>query len=93
MKKGDTVEITQEHKEKMEDIIVGMRTDGRYCSKGFHCYNSSLEDLCPVKGIGVFGTIECASKDAQCCEFSSTAVGNRYCQCPLRRYIAANFHR
>ena len=87
------MELTQEHKEKMEDIIMGMRTDSMYCSKGFRCYNSSLEDLCEVKGVGAFDTIQCMSEDAQCCGFSFGAIGERYCKCPLRRYIASNFQR
>ena len=87
------MEITPEHKSKMEDIIVAMATGSVKCRKDFQCYESSLEELCPVKGIGAFDTIECLSEDAQCCGFSFHAMGDRYCQCPLRKYIAVNFHR
>ena len=87
------MEITQEHKEKMEHIIVEMRIHSRFCLKDFHCYNSSLEDLCPVKGIGVFDTIECAAEDSSCCGFSFVAMDTRYCKCPLRKYIALHVHR
>ena len=87
------MEITPEHKSKMEDIIVGMATGSVKCRKDFQCYKSSLEELCPVKGVGAFDTIECMSKDAQCCGFSFGVIGSRYCKCPLRRYIAINFHR
>ncbi len=87
------MEITLEHKSKMEDIMAAMATGSVKCRKDFHCYRSSFEDLCAVKGIDAFDTIECTSEDAQCCGFSFQAVGDRYCQCPLRRYIALNFHR
>ncbi len=87
------MEITQEHKKKMENIIVGMRTHGSYCSKDFHCYNSSLEDLCPVKFFGAYDAIQCIGKNARCCGLSFGDTEHRYCNCPLRRYIAANFHR
>ena len=87
------MEITQEHKAKMEDIIVDMATGSIKCEKEFQCYKSSLENLCEVKGVGAFDTIQCMSEDAQCCGFSFGLVGELYCKCPLRRYIAANFQR
>ena len=86
------MEITPEHKSKMEDVMVDMATGSVRCRKDFQCYRSSLEELCPVGGIGAFDSIKCMSEDAQCCGFSFHAVGERYCQCPLRRYIALNFH-
>ncbi len=91
--KGAGMEITSEHKSKMEDIIVGMATGSVKCRKDFQYYKSSLEELCPIKGVGAFDNIECTSKDALCCGFSFAAVGARYCKCPLRRYVAINFHR
>ena len=87
------MKITPEHKSQMQDIIVGMTTGSVKCRKDFQCYESSLEELCPVKGVGAFDTIECMSKDAQCCGFSFGVSKARYCKCPLRRYIAINFHR
>ena len=87
------MEITLEQGEQMETIIAGMRTGRVPCQKDFECYSSSLEQLCRVKGIGAFDTIECSSENARCCGFSFAALQTRYCKCPLRRYIAANFHR
>ena len=87
------MEIPVEHVDKIEQIMVKMREESPKCRKDFQCYTSSLEELCPVKGIGVFDSIECASEDAQCCGFSFVAMETRYCKCPLRRYIAAQFHR
>ena len=87
------MEITQEHTQEMNNIIIAMEKDSVKCSKDYQCYTSSLENLCPVKGVGAFDTIKCISEDAQCCGLSFGAIGDRYCNCPLRRYIAANFHR
>ena len=87
------MEIPVEHTDKIEQIMVKMKKGSPKCQKDFQCYTSSLEELCKVKGIGAFDTIECDSEDALCCGFSFVAGDTRYCKCPLRRYIAANFHR
>ena len=87
------MEIPVEHKDKMEDVIVGMASGSIKCKKEFQCYTSSLEELCPVETVGAFDTIQCMSEDAQCCSFSFGAIGDRYCKCPLRKYIATNFYR
>lgn len=87
------MEIAVQNVDEMESIIARMQSHGGKCARNFHCYTSSLEELCPVKGIGAFDTIECAAEGAACCGFSFAAVGSRYCGCPLRRYIAMNFHR
>ncbi len=85
--------ITQDHKKEIEDIIKNMQDQGIKCLKDFNCYKSSFEELCSIKGIGSFGNIECYSEDARCCKLSFSAFGKNFCECPLRRYIAKNFHR
>ena len=88
------MQIASQHIEKMDDIIAAMRTGSVKCSKDFECYTSSLENMCKIKGaLGSFDIIECTSEDAQSCGFSFAAAGERYCKCPLRRYIALHFHR
>ena len=87
------MKIPIEHVEKMEEIMVDIREHPPKCLKDFRCYKSSLEDLCKVKGIGAFDTIRCLSEDAKCCGFSFVPIGERYCKCPLRRYIALHFRR
>ena len=74
-------------------IIAEMRANHLLCRKKFECYESSFENLCKVKHIGAFDEIECDSKDAQHCGLSFDAVSHQYCKCPLRRYVAQNFHR
>ena len=85
--------ISEEHRERIEDIISGMQRDKLHCVKDFECYTSELESLCKIKGIGSFDEIECDSMDAMCCHLSFEATGKRFCKCPLRRYISVNFHR
>ncbi len=87
------MKIPVEHVEKMVEIMVDMQGHHPKYLKDFRCYKSSLENLCKVKGIGAFDTIRCLSHDAQCCGFSFAPIGERYCKCRLRRYIALNFHR
>ena len=87
------MEIAQEHVEEIEHIMENMQEGSSKCLKNFRCYTSSLEELCPVKGIGAFDTILCMSGDARCCVFSFGVIEDRYCKCPLRRYIAEHFRR
>ena len=85
--------INNEQTERIEEIISEMKRNKIHCAKDFECYTSNLEKLCEIKGIGSFDEIECDSKDAVHCHLSFEAVGKRFCKCPLRRYISANFHR
>ena len=87
------MQITQEQKQRMEEIMADMPAHGINCRRNFQCYRSSLENLCKVEGIGAFDTIECDAKDASCCGLSFAAAGKRYCKCPMRRYIAGHFRR
>ena len=86
------MEISQEHKNKMETIIAEMQRDAVKCLKDYECYTSFLEKLCKVKGIGVFDTIKCANEEGRCCGRSFTFHEENFCECPLRRYICINFH-
>lgn len=87
------MELTLEHAQQMEGIIAQMQSARPQCRKDYQCYRSDLENLCQVKGIGVFNQIECASEENRCCGFSQSYLGEKFCGCQLRRYIAANFRR
>ena len=89
------MQIAQEHKNRMETIIEEMQreTVKGECLKDFECYTSSFEKLCKIKGIGAFDMIQCLSKYAGCCGLSFSFHGEGFCECPLRRYISANFCR
>ncbi len=82
------MEITQEHKTEMEEIISGME-----CSKDFKCYKSGFEDMCKAK-IYIDGEmVECLGETAESCKLSFHFGFGYICKCPLRRYIAQNFNR
>jgi hypothetical protein len=87
------MEITQEHRQNIEHIIEQMQNQGIECLKNFECYTSSLDKLCKIKGIGAFGMLECYSADAEKCGLSFVALSKHFCRCPLRKYIAASFHK
>lgn len=87
------MQIATEHTEKMENIMEDMRDGSSECLKKFLCYTSSLEELHPVKGVEAFDAIQCMSGDSRCCVFSFGVMEDRYCECPLRTYIAEHFHR
>ena len=87
------MQLTQEHKQRMQSIIQEMQTSGIECLKDFQCYQSSLETLCKIKGIGAFDTLECYSEEARCCGLSFAIGSKHFCKCPLRKYISQNFCR
>lgn len=80
--------ITQEHRQQIESIIKQMD-----CPKNFRCYKSGFENLSEVGIVGDFDMIECIEKGAQTCELGSPVGLGVVCKCPLRNYIAKNFHR
>jgi len=82
------MEITQEHRTQIEEIISGME-----CPKDFKCYKSGFEDLCKAKIFLDGEMVECLGETAQLCK-SSFHFGFGYiCKCPLRRYIAKHFKK
>ncbi len=87
------MDATETQRKSVLDIIGEMTAEGMHCRKNFVCYKSGFEILCKVKGIGTFDEIRCDSADAKCCGLSFEVLSRRYCQCPLRRYIAEHFHR
>ena len=82
------MEITQEHKTQIEEIVSGME-----CSKDFKCYKSGLEDLCKSKIFQDGELIECLDKGLFSCNFSFGFGSEYFCKCPLRKYIAKHFYR
>jgi len=81
------MEIAQEHRAQMEDIISGME-----CPEDFKCYKSGLEDLCKIVIYRDGDLVECLEQCSRLCKFSLVAMGY-FCKCPLRNYIAKNFNR
>ena len=82
------MEVSLEQKDEIEEIIGKMD-----CPKDFICYKSGFEEL-PKSGItGRIGFVECLTDSEESCRFGIASGKNRrLCQCPLRYYIAENFH-
>lgn len=80
------MEITQEHEQRMQEIMRGMQ-----CSKDFECYKSRFENLCKVRIICEGKLVKCLDEGGQICEFGFTFGSGRFCKCSLRKYIAENF--
>ena len=82
------MEIIQENKTQIEEIISGME-----CPKDFVCYESGFENLCKVKIFQDGELVECLDESSQSCKFGFHFGLGYFCRCPLRRYIAQNFNR
>ena len=82
------MEITQDHKTQIEEIITGMD-----CPKDFKCYKSGFEDLSKIQIFRDGDLVECSGERSQFCKFSFHFGFGYFCRCPLRKYIAKNFNR
>ena len=68
---------------KIEEILGGLK-----CPKSYLCYSSGPEKVCEAKDIGLESFLVCLERDSIGCKFSVVFGGIRFCQCPLRIYIA-----
>ena len=82
------MQLCKEHRKQVEEIISVMK-----CPRDFACYKSGFENLSRVRIIGYAKLVECLEKSPQTCEFGFSFEHGRFCKCPLRYYIAKNFHR
>jgi len=87
------MEITEEQKDRVLDIVIQMNCKPLPCKKNYACYKSSFDDICEVKSCGDLDGIECESPDAKCCNLSFSKSSPYLCTCPMRRYIFENFNR
>jgi hypothetical protein len=81
------MEITQEHKGHIEQIISEME-----CPKDFICYESGFENLNKIKLIADGERIECLGGEQLRCKYALFYGSLTLCQCPLLNYIAKNFN-
>jgi hypothetical protein len=72
----------------MEGIIRGMD-----CPRDFECYRSGLESLGKVNTAFYGDLIECLEEDRRPCGCGMPSGRLFFCICPLRGYIAKNFHK
>ena len=64
------------------------------CDKGFECYKSKFEDLCPAHQQFETNLLECQAANGQDCPMSYTFAGDMLiCRCPLRKYLACELGR
>ncbi len=80
--------IAQEHKLCIENIMQGMD-----CPRDFDCHQSGFENLAEVGIVGDFKMIECLGERGHTCEFGFSFGLGVICKCPLRIFIAKNYHR
>ena len=86
--KSQIMELTQEQRAKIEDIINGLR-----CSKDFKCTKSGFDTLCKAVDIGFESILECLDDSKEPCKFKVFKGGLKFCTCPLRCYIAKNLKK
>jgi hypothetical protein len=81
--------ITQKQTEDIEEIIRSVD-----CPRNFECYKSGFRNLSKVKIFANGKLIECLEEDVRMCRlkfpFGAETI---FCLCPLRSYIARNFHK
>jgi hypothetical protein len=81
------MEITQEHKAQIEEIISAMQ-----CPKDFECYKSDFRNLCRTKVFRGGSLCECLDPKSWLCKYSFSFGNGYFCKCTLRKYIATNLN-
>ena len=78
--------MKEEDRKRIEEIINGMQ-----CPKGFKCAENGFENLCRTKHFGGELFLQCLEETSPPCPFAGVydqGFQMRFCQCPLRVYIA-----
>ena len=57
-------------------------------AKDFICYKSGFSNLCRAEDIGLEPYLECFDESSEECAFLLSFANVRFCDCPLRLYIA-----
>jgi hypothetical protein len=63
------------------------------CPFDFICYKSRFEDLCAAILDSGGRVVECVDENAKTCRHSSPFGSTFICACPMRCYIATQFHK
>jgi hypothetical protein len=58
------------------------------CPKDFMCYKSGLNNVCRAENIGSEPYLECLDENSEGCAFLLSYANVRFCDCPLRFYLA-----
>jgi hypothetical protein len=84
--KGDRyMEITQEHEDRIQEIMREMQ-----CPRDFECYKTGFEKLSKVRIVGSGMLVECLEEKAKDCGLKFSFGFGYFCKCPLRKYVAKN---
>jgi hypothetical protein len=76
-----------------EREIMAIMTENS-CAKSFKCYQSKFEDICPGRPYYGANVVQCLCEKGRNCPMSYVFCGDiRFCQCPLRKYVAFQLGR
>lgn len=81
------MERMQERKKQIEQIINEMD-----CPKDFVCYKLGFKNLSKISLIANSKRVKCLEGNRLRCKFALHYGSMTICECPLRYYIAKNFH-
>lgn len=82
------MQLDGEQKRQIEEIIRVME-----CARNYVCYKSGFENLSRIKIIRDVELVECLEENPQTCKLGFSFGYGTFCKCPLRYYIAKNFHK
>jgi hypothetical protein len=75
--------MERDHEKQIRQIIAAFD-----CPKDFICYKSGFTNLCKAEDIGLEPYLECFDESSEECMFLLSYANVRYCDCPLRYFIA-----
>ena len=78
-----SVQMESDHEKEIKQLIAQFD-----CPKNFVCYKSGFDSLCKAEDIGYDPYLECCDESSEECMFLLSYANVRYCDCPLRFYIA-----
>lgn len=82
------VKLTIDEIETIEEIF-----SKQDCPLDFICYKSGFEDICGAIMDSDGMVVECVDENAKECHHSSPFGSTFLCACPMRLYIAREFHK
>lgn len=87
------MEITKQQRHQIEQIA-----DSIQCPYDLECYKSQFEQLSEVEVWGgseyILWCKDCMEKEnRKSCKFRLPYADGHLCRCPLRCYVAKNFHK
>ena len=83
--------MEQRHREEIRAITGVMQ-----CPKDFKCAEGGFDNLCKAKDFGDEQRLGCLEETSAPCPFAreyDCGIRIRFCQCPLRVYLAKNLQK